>query len=224
MLRRLLFIVASLLLAGLVAPGPAPASASQRTAAPTSSAAPVTAVRALVDSTRATVYWHAPLAAHPTGYRITSYPGSGACTMGPEARRCVITGLRNNVTYLFAVRAIYNGDAASPATATATPRPAPSAIPWVWVTLPTVDRVRIRWSEPAYVGSTMVEYRPPWFGYDGRLVSDDPELKWNGWFFVDRNYDRDITLEVHPGHSYTLWLWASNPYGGGPRRTVSFHT
>ena len=25
------------------------------------------------------------------------------------------------------------------------------------------------------------------------------------------------------GHAYTLLLWASNPYGGGPRRTVSFH-
>lgn len=159
----------------------------------------------------------------PTGYRITSYPGGRVCTTGASARRCDFRQLSNNATYTFAVRALYGTTAASPIRATAIPRSAPSAIPWVWVDLPTLDVVHIRWSKPAYVGCDCL-YTPVWFGYSGRLVSDDPDLHWDGRFGVYWTQAPDISLEVHPGHAYTLLLWASNPYGGGPRRTVSFHT
>jgi hypothetical protein len=86
---------------------PSPSPTVLPTAPPSRPGAP-TAVSARAGVNQATVSWLAPASGGSspiTGYTATSAPGDKACTAGPAASSCTVSGLSNGVSYTFSVTA-----------------------------------------------------------------------------------------------------------------------
>lgn len=105
------------------AAGMGPAGAASSPVTPRTTPAAPTRVRAALGDSTATITWSAPVTnggAPITGYRVTTIPTSGGCTV--TATTCTLTGLTNDQQYVVSVVATNAAGSSAPATATVTPR------------------------------------------------------------------------------------------------------
>ncbi len=152
---------------------------------------------------KATVSWTAPVStggALPTGYTVTSSPGSLTCSTASTS--CIVTGLTNGVSYTFSVTAT-NAAGAGPASIPSlavTPTTVPGAPTGVSATSGANGQSVVSWTAPSSNGGAAIT------GYEvvatpepTHVLMDSTDLQtvgaglelhadWEGWGYVSYRF------------------------------------
>ena len=169
-----------------------------------------TGVTATPGNARATVAWHAVVAAPAvTGYTATAAPGGATCTT-TGALTCTIAGLTNGTSYFVSVTAT-NTDGSGPPSAVAavTPATVPGAPTSVFATAGNTQAT-VTWSAPvSNGGAAITHYVVTASGSDGQTCT------WSSGTFTCT-----VTGLVN-GAQYTFTVVAQNRAGSSPASAAS---
>jgi hypothetical protein len=141
--------------------GTSPASAPSNAVIPAAIPGAPSAVTATAGNRSAQVSWSgpAPSGVPISGYTVTASPGGRTVTVGADARRASVTGLKNGTAYTFTVRTI-NDIGTSPASAPSAsviPVGPPGRVTSLKAT-PGKRLVTLRWTAPAHTAPGITRY------------------------------------------------------------------
>jgi hypothetical protein len=169
-----------------------------------------TLTQALAGDRRVTLAWLPPAVdggAAITSYTATASPGGASCTIGGSG--CSISGLTNNGTYTFTVRAT-NAAGSGPASnaLSATPGVAPTAPQSLAASPNLAAGIGLTWGAPVSPGSTAVTAYRIYRGLPGGSV---------GLLATVGNVTSYTDGAVVNGGQYVYQVAAVNGFGEGPR-------
>ena len=140
-----------------------------------------------------------------------------------QNRSHTVTGLTNDITYTFAVRAVNPSGVGPAATVTGVPMPVPAA-PAELSAAPSDGQVALTWDNPGNVTITKYQYSTDYFingggmGNNGGASFNDIAL--TALTAIDENTSGYTVTGLANGVTHTLALRAVNDFGAGMPSTV----